>query len=81
MEPWERKIATPELARRALGEARAWETGQRENLTCPICGANGLVIIDKSARPHQAWYELNCAACGLSEAIAVPETAHASEND
>ena len=28
---------------------------------CPACGAPGLVIIDRSARPYAEWYALPCA--------------------
>ncbi len=39
---------------------------------CPVCGGGGLRIADRSARPHAEWYQLDCDACGLSEAIHIP---------
>jgi transcription elongation factor Elf1 len=76
-----KQVSTPEIAKRAVATVRVWESGVRDHLECPICGAEGLGIIDKSARPHMAWYALKCNACGLDEAIAIPESAHSSERD
>jgi transcription elongation factor Elf1 len=39
---------------------------------CPRCGAAGLVLTDRSARPHAEWYHLACGACGLDETIHIP---------
>ncbi|MBN8910792.1 MAG: hypothetical protein J0H65_01800 [Rhizobiales bacterium] len=41
-------------------------------LDCPRCGAAGLRVADRSARPHAEWYQLSCAACGLEETIHIP---------
>ena len=76
-----KQIATAEIAARAVVAIREWESGARENLECPICAAEGLEIVDKSARPHMAWFALKCEACGLDEAVAIPESAHSSAND
>ncbi len=77
----ERKIVTPELTDRAIAQVRRWEAGERDDLKCPLCGATGLDIVDKSARPHMAWFDMTCSACGLHEAVAVPESAHATDHD
>jgi len=45
---------------------------------CPACAAEGLVIHDRSARPHAEWYQLVCAACGLDHTFLVPVAAPAS---
>lgn len=77
----DRKIITLELTAKAITQVRRWEAGERDDLMCPMCGAKGLQIVDKSARPHMAWFDLTCAACGLHEAVAVPESAHATDHD
>jgi len=41
-------------------------------LDCPRCGAEGLVLADRSARPHAEWYHLACPACGLDETVHIP---------
>lgn len=41
-------------------------------LDCPRCGASGLTLTDRSARPYAEWYHLSCAACGLDETIHIP---------
>jgi transcription elongation factor Elf1 len=41
-------------------------------LDCPRCGAAGLVLTDRSARPHAEWYHLCCAGCGLDETLHIP---------
>lgn len=76
----EKKIATPQIAERAMLAIRAWERGERqdEDLVCPICDATGLQVVDKSVRPHTAWFELICRRCGLSEAVAIPDAVRRS---
>ena len=76
-----KQITTMDLMVKAMGQVRIWEAGQRDGLVCPVCGAPGLEIIDRSARPHMSWYALSCGSCGLDEAIALPETAHGSAID
>jgi hypothetical protein len=41
-------------------------------VACPGCGQDGLVIVDRSARPYAEWYQLRCAGCGLDETIHIP---------
>lgn len=50
----------------------AWRTCPRTSLACPVCGRDGLAIIDRSARPHAEWYALSCADCGLDETLHIP---------
>ena len=50
----------------------AWRRHPEKPIACPVCGAEGLRIIDRSARPHAEWYTLSCSACGLEESIQLP---------
>jgi hypothetical protein len=58
-----------EQQREAVRRIAAWRAAPREPVSCPACGAAGLRIIDRSARPHAEWYALSCAACGLDETL------------
>jgi hypothetical protein len=50
----------------------AWRANpKRAAVACPVCGEDGLSIIDRSARPYAEWYALSCAACGLRETLHV----------
>ena len=53
----------------ALFAIRAWRADSAENSACPDCGAPGLDIQDRSARPYAEWYVL---ACGLDATINIP---------
>lgn len=77
----EKKIVTADIANKAVRAVRAWEAGERKALVCPICAAEGLQIVDRSARPHMSWYILTCASCGLDEPLALPEGAHGAAID
>jgi transcription elongation factor Elf1 len=66
---------TPDAAREAYRRINAWRAAPAEPVTCPVCQAQGLVIIDRSTRPYAEWYALTCAACGLSETLNVPMSA------
>ena len=57
-----------------LALVRAWQQEPLADQLCPVCRAGGLEIIDRSARPHAEWYQLNCAACGFEQAVHVPLT-------
>ena len=81
MSPPVKQFIKPDIAARAMTAIRACQAGQHTGLICPICAAPGLEIMDRSARPHMAWYVLNCKACGLDEAVAVPAGAHTGKHD
>jgi hypothetical protein len=53
----------------ALQRIAAWRASPAEPVTCPVCEAPGLTILDQSARPYAEWYALKCATCGLDAAI------------
>lgn len=74
-------IASPDLLNKAVASVRAWERGDNDNVVCPVCGAAGLGVIDKSARPHTLWFALSCSSCGLDEAICISGAAHSAEHD
>lgn len=48
-----------------------WRDDPRQPLPCPRCGATGIEIEDRSARPHTEWYAITCPSCGLDEALAI----------
>jgi hypothetical protein len=56
----------------ALQRIAAWRSSPADPISCPVCEAQGLLIIDQSARPHAEWYALACAACGLDAAVHIP---------
>lgn len=56
----------------ALRRISAWRADPGAFRECPLCGASGLEIVDRSARPYSEWYELKCAACGLDTTLHVP---------
>jgi predicted RNA-binding Zn-ribbon protein involved in translation (DUF1610 family) len=63
---------TMDQQRRAARSVAAWRADPNASVACPACGKLGLVIVDRSARPHAAWYALSCPACGLSETLHIP---------
>jgi hypothetical protein len=63
---------TPEQQSEAMRRIAAWRGEPRRIVACPVCRAEGLQIIDRSARPHAEWYALACAACGLDETLHIP---------
>jgi len=63
---------TPEQQRETIRRVAAWRSGPARPVACPVCGVEGLAIIDRSARPHAEWYALTCPACGLSETLQIP---------
>jgi transcription elongation factor Elf1 len=63
---------TAEQQSEAMRRVAAWRAEPERPVTCPACGAEGLAIIDRSARPHAEWYALTCAACGLAETLHIP---------
>lgn len=56
----------------AMQRIAAWRAKPGEPVACPVCGAAGLAIVDRSARPYAEWYFLTCAACGLNATLNVP---------
>jgi hypothetical protein len=60
---------TPDQVREAMRRVAAWRAAPDRPVACPSCGADGLQIVDRSARPHAEWYALACPACGLSETL------------
>ncbi|MEW5962848.1 MAG: hypothetical protein AB1749_04740 [Pseudomonadota bacterium] len=73
--PGPRKLASAEEMRAALATIRAAERETGSQPSCPLCGAAGLTIIDRSSRPHAEWYGLTCHACGLNDVISIPMSA------
>lgn len=70
------KLINAQLMQNAMAQLRSWQTDRDSDLTCPNCGAPGLKIKDRSARPHAEWYAMKCAACGLDDAIYIPMASH-----
>ncbi len=70
------KIGSQELVREAMRELRAWQQDKTKPRSCPHCGAEGLEIIDRSARPFAEWYAFKCEACGLDDALQIPLASH-----
>lgn len=58
-------LQVAEAARRIT----AWRLDPTVPVRCPACDAEGLAIVDRSARPYAEWYALTCSACGLSETL------------
>lgn len=56
----------------ALELIAAWRNDPAAAQPCPVCGAPGVEIIDRSVRPYSEWYALGCAQCGLDAAIHIP---------
>lgn len=56
----------------ALATLALWRGNPDAEAACPKCGAVGLSIVDRSARPHAEWYHLECKGCGLEETIHIP---------
>ncbi|MCL4764705.1 MAG: hypothetical protein KJZ80_00550 [Hyphomicrobiaceae bacterium] len=66
------KRLPPERLPEALAAIASWRRAPAAAVACPVCGAPGLAIVDRSARPHAEWYALSCATCGLSDTIHIP---------
>jgi predicted RNA-binding Zn-ribbon protein involved in translation (DUF1610 family) len=62
----------PESLSAALDSIHAWRADPHAPRNCPNCGAPGVEIIDRSARPYTEWYVLNCRACGLDATLHIP---------
>ena len=63
---------TADELKAALEVIAAWRADPEAPTACPRCGAAGLTLEDRSARPHAEWYYLACAGCGLDETIHIP---------
>jgi hypothetical protein len=64
-------LASDHLAE-ALERIGAWRADPLIVVSCPVCRAPGLEIIDRSARPYSEWYALKCTACGLDSSVHIP---------
>lgn len=62
----------PERIGAALAAITAWRIDTDQIVTCPVCMAPGLKIIDQSSRPYAEWYAFSCAACGLETTVNIP---------
>jgi len=67
-----------EIQRKAVACILAARHNPSAAAACPACAAEGLVIHDRSARPHAEWYQLVCAVCGLDHTFSVPVAGAAS---
>lgn len=56
----------------ALEAIARWRADSAAALGCPRCGAEGLQLVDRSARPYAEWYHLSCTGCGLDETVHIP---------
>lgn len=63
---------TEEEMRRAAGIVARWRVDPEEPVVCPRCEQEGLVVIDRSARPYAEWYHLTCAGCTLDATLNIP---------
>ncbi|MBI1649693.1 hypothetical protein [Hyphomicrobium sulfonivorans] len=50
----------------------AWHAAPDSAVACPVCDAQGLTVLDRSARPYAEWYVLVCNACGLEHTLQIP---------
>jgi transcription elongation factor Elf1 len=58
--------------RLALEVIAGWRAAPDRPVNCPVCGAEGLQIVDRSARPYAEWYALTCPSCGLDATVHIP---------
>jgi transcription elongation factor Elf1 len=63
---------TAEQQRASAARIAEWRADPQRPVACPVCGVEGLTIVDRSARPHAEWYALSCTACGLNETLHIP---------
>ena len=56
----------------ALQRIAAWRLAAGEPVSCPLCEASGLEIVDRSTRPYAEWYALSCHSFGLDHTIQIP---------
>jgi hypothetical protein len=61
-----------EQLKTALAAITAWRLEPGALCRCPVCGASGLTIVDRSARPYAEWYVLTCESCGLDATVHIP---------
>ncbi len=71
-----RRLANANDLAAALARIAQWRGHPSRTLECPLCGAPGLVVVDRSARPHAELYHLSCARCGLDDNVNVPLAGH-----
>ncbi len=63
---------SPEQERAVLRVLRQWRNDPSACLDCPTCGEQGARVIDRSARPHSEWYDIQCSSCGFDHALQIP---------
>jgi hypothetical protein len=63
---------TPDEHDKVMALLAAWRLDPEASYVCPRCDLEGLVVVDRSARPHAEWYTVSCAACSLETTIHVP---------
>lgn len=71
----------PDRVKAAMKAIWAWRADTNKPVACPVCGTDGLVIVDRSARPHTEWYSLTCPACGLEHVLHIPMSAPIGGSD
>lgn len=49
-----------------------WRHEPETPISCPLCEAETLSIIDKSARPYAEWYAFDCQTCQWRYDMHVP---------
>ncbi len=62
----------PDEHARVMALLAQWRVDPERSFECPRCGLEGLVVVDRSARPHAEWYTVSCAGCSLETTINVP---------
>lgn len=50
---------------------QAWRRDPSKPVPCPACQAQGLAIVDQSARPYREWYAASCPKCGFEKTVAI----------
>ena len=58
--------------REAMAAVTAGQQNPEAAVPCPVCGAPGLQVEDRSVRPHAEWYALSCTSCGLEDTLHIP---------
>ena len=56
----------------AMAAINGWQREPAKSVSCPVCAAEGLRIVDRSSRPYTAWFGMECDTCGLADHITYP---------
>lgn len=70
------RVGDAVLIESTMETLRAWMHHPKGVHNCPNCGAPGVTVIDRSARPMAEWYAFQCKACGLDDALCLPLPTH-----